>query len=49
MSRFYQKYLNNLPAKGEATEQKIDPTSMSLSTSATGGAKQATGKGAFSL
>jgi len=45
MSRFYQKYLNGLSGKrGDATSEKIDPTSMSLAT--TGGAeKSAAGKG----
>jgi len=45
MSRFYQKYLNGLSNKSaDATSEKIDPTSMSLST--TGGAdKSAAGKG----
>jgi hypothetical protein len=45
MSRFYQKYLNGLSNKsGDASTEKIDPTSMSLST--TGGAdKSAAGKG----
>jgi len=36
MSRFYQKYLNGLPSKdgnAEAVEKKIDPTSMSMSSS----------------
>jgi hypothetical protein len=44
MSRFYQKYLSNLPNKGEGQTQKVDPTSMTSSNKA-GGVTGAGAKG----